>query len=238
MVEGDAVVDLLYLTWDRPGMTRESLKHLFLSTEWPLVDRLFLYDDLSAVDTWEQVQEAARWPLPDTEVIVHREEFRSPVRVMLHYLSRDDCRPYFAKVDNDIVVPPGWLSQMLSVFAAHPELELLGMARETLADEPPLFHSERTYEPCPNIGGVGVMRTSAFKSRPSMLPNGRFGFTEWQHTHEPVRGWVSPPLPVTEIDRVPMDEWRRESELAVSSGSQRVWPEYNPALAEYWEWWS
>lgn len=209
--------------------------HLLSSTEWSLVDRLFLYDDRSAMDTWVQVQEVSRRPFLDTEVILHREKMRSPVQVMLHYLSRSDCRPYFAKIDNDIVVPPGWLSQMLSVLESHPELELLGMG---LVEGTPAFHCDRTYVPCPNIGGVGVLRTSAFKSRPEMLPNGRFGFTEWQHTHDPVRGWVSPPLPVVEIDRVPLDKWRAERELAVGLGRQREWPEYDPSMAAYWEWWA
>ena len=50
----------------------------------------------------------------------------SPVGVMQNYLSHTG-RDIFAKIDNDTIVPPGWLEQCLAVMEAHPELDLLGI---------------------------------------------------------------------------------------------------------------
>lgn len=54
-----------------------------------------------------------------------------------------------------------------------------------------------------------------------MLPSGRSGFSEWQHTYQPVRGWIRPDLPVALLDRVPLEPWLSLSQEYIANGWQR-----------------
>ena len=51
------------------------------------------------------------------------------------------------------------------------------------------------------------MRVESFLRRPPIGARGRFGFTEWQHKHEPVRGWITPGLAVAQLDLIPEEPW-------------------------------
>lgn len=216
---------------------------LEVNTNWDLVERLHVYDDGSEDGTAEWLQEACEnlgFGVQDggIEVQFRQTNHGGPVGVMLDYLSRSTC-DVFAKIDNDIVVPPGWLEALLATWEANEGIELLGMEAGRIATpegDVPLVHE---IEPCSHIGGVGLMSRLAFTTRPPMGNGGRFGFTEWQQTYEPVRGWINPDLLVSSLDQVPVQPWVDLSDFYVDEGWQRKWPRYHSVHTRaYWGWWA
>jgi hypothetical protein len=109
-----------------------------------------------------------------------------------------------------------------------------GMSGVGATDEPCVY----SYMPASHIGGVGLMRRSAFERLPPPIPDGRFGFTEWQHEHEPVRGWIQPDLRMFSLDQLPLEPW-----LSITAAYkqvprlQRDWSPYSKKMSYYWDWW-
>lgn len=232
------VIEILYLAWNRLEFTRASLAFLLANTNWDLVDRLIVYDDGSEDGTRELLDELLRhFPV---ETVLRAEEGRGPVSIMRHYVATTPAE-VFAKIDNDVAVPPGWLDWMLQVLEETPAVELLGMEAgmtEVVGrDGDQAWDGTYRFEPATNIGGVGVMRTSAFTTRPALYADGRHGFSEWQHTNKPVRGWITPDLPVVLLDRLPFEPWLSLSAGYVERGWQRPWQCWDPVWMRWaWDW--
>jgi glycosyltransferase involved in cell wall biosynthesis len=231
-------VDILYLAFNRLRYTQASFGLLLANTDWSLVRRLVVYDDGSTDGTREWLQE---WMTDDgmdqlggviaclTARDLRLTEYHSPVAIMADYLNRDPA-DIFAKVDNDIAMPPGWLPTALRCMVENPELELLGLAAGWAErKDGPLG-----YQRASHIGGVGLMRSHAFTSRPPLEPDGRQGFTNWQHKYEPVRGWLAPDVLAVQLDLVPEEPWKTLAARYVRKGWQRYWPPMDdPRL---WAW--
>ncbi len=235
-------VEILFLAFNRLEFTTRSWSWLIAHTNWESVSKVVVYDDgsIDGTDFWlsERIVEANRaGELPPIEM--HHTKLKSPVAIMQDYLGRTDAE-LFAKIDNDVGVPPGWLDNMLGVMRLYPEVELLGMEAgmtEVAGRDGAPWDGIYGYEPASNIGGVGVMRTAAFEGR-YMKPNGRYGFTEFQHHHNPVRGWIKPDLPVVLMDRLPMEPFASCSREYVFHGWQRDWAKWGPESMMSWayEW--
>ena len=164
----------------------------------------------------------------------------SPVAVMNHFLDRSAAE-LFAKVDNDIVVSNNWLNALLGVMERNPELELLG-AEPGMSGRRPMpvddgASSLYGYVKCSHIGGVGLMRRNAFERLGFPVPDGRFGFTEWQHDNDPKRGWISPDLRLFALDLLPIEPWASLTKhYKRTPGLQRDWPLYKDA--SFYRWWT
>jgi glycosyltransferase involved in cell wall biosynthesis len=190
------MLDVLFPTFNRLEFTKFSFQMLVENTNWGLVENLVVVDDGSTDGTRDWLADA----IPrvrsdvDADIWLHHTDFRSPVEVMNFYLERFKS-DLFAKVDNDIFVPYGWLERMKSTMDRNPDLEILGMAAGWVGDE---CEDGRGYVTTSHIGGVGMMRTKAFTSRPPMRADGRFGFTLWQEKYEPLAGWICPDLNAVE----------------------------------------
>jgi glycosyltransferase involved in cell wall biosynthesis len=236
-------LDVLYLAWNRLEFTKRSWAALLENTDWDLVTALYVYDDGSEDGTAFWLSEQMRH-VPVLANFIETPALRSPVRTMNEYLDQT-VADYFAKVDNDIVMPPHWLRVMLDAMAqgVSAGLELLGveqgMSGKLPLEEDPLLDSlhPRSYEPARHVGGVGLFKTSAFLTRPRVRPNGRFGFTEWQHEHQPVCGWLSPDILMTDLSRLPVKPYRALSEEYVKKNWQRDWPKSDSLRSFYWDWW-
>jgi hypothetical protein len=228
--------DLLFLCHGRLEFTQATLPTLIKNTDWGLVDEFVVYNDAApdGGDTTEYLREMVE----DTNLgTVRLTNLASPVGVMNHFIYRS-AADRFAKIDNDIVVPLGWLGDLVDVMDAHPELELLGMQPGmggVRTDEP-----SYSYTPAEHIGGVGLMQKTAFTNRElKPVANGRFGFTEWQHAHEQmVKGWISPDLDQFELDRIPVEPWKTQTKLYIAEGLNRAWPRYPKRDSRCWEWWT
>lgn len=226
-------VDLLYLAKDRIEYTKESFTRLLENTNWDHVRRLFVVDDGSGSASAKWLQVTADHAPVKTEF--HRTHYGSPVAVMLYYLDRRE-EEFFAKIDNDIVIPPGWLEAMLSVIERYPDLDLLGM--EGGRSRKPIDGWDGRYginKDCSHIGGVGLIRGTAIRRARRPIPNGRFGWTENQHKVPYKRAWIKPDLQMVELDKLPFDPWMGYSKSYVEQGIQRDWENYPREMTWYWE---
>lgn len=231
------MIDIIYLAWNRKAYTEFSFSKLVENTDWNMVNKLVVYDDGSTDGTafWlsERVVELNLAGTVDAEMH-HTQALRSPVATMNHYLDHYQS-DYFAKIDNDIVVPPEWLGEMYRMMYLHTSVDILGMQ----ADQgPPVLghYGERKIQKARWIGGVGLIRRRTFKKcRPS--PNGRFGWTEFQQGHkELVKAWIKPDLATFELDRLPVEPWRSLARRYVEVGWGREWGPYAEDADDYWSW--
>lgn len=235
------MLDVLFLCHGRLEFTRASLTSLSLNTEWALVNELVVYNDAATdgAETTEFVELILEELGGNTTL--RQTNLGSPVAVMNHFLYRSEA-DVFAKIDNDVVVCDLWLSTLATVMENNPELDLLGM-QPGMGGVPPDDWNMRSdadqygFKESDHIGGVGMMRRSAFDRNPPPVANGRFGFTEWQHQHRPKIGWVSPDIHSFCLDFLPIEPWAGLTERYIKEGLNRVWPKYDPAMSAYWEWW-
>ncbi len=227
-------LDVLYVAWNRLEFTEFSFEMLLENTAWEHVSKLILYDDNSQDGTEKFLAKMSNHaPVPCE---LWQDELHSPPAVMNLYVSRSEA-DWFAKIDNDIVVPPGWLEAMQEVIDGNPTVELLGMEAGRGLPVTPEWDGAYRFEAGSHMGGVGLLKVDAFRRRVRMKEgDGRFGFTEWQHEYRPVRGWVNPDLPVVSLDRVPFEPWATLSDRYVDKEWQRPWGKYHEK-ADYWEWW-
>ncbi len=227
---------MLYLCHGRLEFTQVTLPRLLATTDWDAINQFVVYNDATPELNGE-TSRFVRETLAEHGFGVLREtNLHSPVAVMNHYLNRAVAER-FAKIDNDIVVPDGWLEALAGVMDRFPQLDLLGMEPGQSGCRPP-DNDDVVYDylDCTHIGGVGLMRRDAFLRYGFPQPQGRFGFTEWQHQHEPQRGWIRPDLRTFALDLLPVEPWRSitDSYRAVN-GLQRDWTLYNdPRIYEWW----
>jgi glycosyltransferase involved in cell wall biosynthesis len=229
-------VEILYLAFNRLQFTTATWSWLVAQTNWDLAQKIVVYDDGSEDGTQEFLKDAVeKAPVP-AELRIG--DFRSPPAIMNHYISTSTADA-FAKIDNDIAVPGGWLDKLVSVLDGNPELELLGMEAGMVAMQGRDGNTweHYTYEPATHIGGVGLMRMSAFRSRPTIPFRGRFGFTEWQDRYDVNTAWIKPDIDCPSLDRVPEEPWASLTEEYVERGWSRPWGKYDPTWCKpYYEW--
>lgn len=227
------MIDLLFLAHNRLAFTEASLETLIRNTDLTKFRRLWFYDDHSLDGTREYLHDRVK-DIPRAELV--RGSFGGPVAVMNDYLSGLDALEdsLFVKIDNDTIVPPGWLEICRRLMAEHGDTHLLGIeAMHAIGSDSAM----RSVEAASFIGGIGFMRNRAFVTLPR--PSGRFGFTAWQQKSDWVKAaWIVPSLRVFLLDRVPEEPWHSLSAEYVARGWQRDWPgRYQPSQRAMWDWW-
>lgn len=224
-------IEVLYLTFNRLHFTGLTWRLLVENTDWGLVDKLTVYDDGSEDGTLEFMRENIS--LCPVEHELRETDLRSPPAVMNHFLA-ERRSTFFAKIDNDICCPPGWLGEMLRVMRENQSLSLLGS--EVGQTKLPGEGERRRALRCSHIGGVGLMRTQTFSDLPPIPSRGHFGFTEFQVRHNISRAWISPDLMMPQIDRVPVEPWLSYTQDYIDRGWNRDWGPYPRERTEYWDW--
>ncbi len=226
-------VDLMFLAHNRAEFTRASFETLLENTDWDLVHTAYIYDDRSIDGTFEYLDEAFH-RLPCHAVMTHS-TFGGPVAAMNHMLDRTQ-QTVFAKIDNDLIVPPGWLNTMLTVFEENVQLDALGMEPGFATPVQPDY-TVRSFKFSSHIGGQGLFRTRAFARRRPKPHMRWFGFTQHQRKHMNT-AWVDPDIPAFNLDHLPLEPWSLLTSLYVQKGWSRAWPPYRPEMRAYWDWWT
>lgn len=242
------MLDVLFVAKNRLTYTRETIAALDTHTAWEHVRRLVIVDDDSSDGTSAFLAQYAAGELAElglanaltagVDVTHVRELIGGPVAAMNLYLERYSTgADLFAKVDNDFVVCPSWLEEMLRVFDLHEhELDILG-TEPFVGGPTPIPDEARTITPAEHIGGKGIMRVSAWEGR-EMWAEGRQGFTQWQVRNEDVRcAWITPDIATFGLDQLPREPWIELSNRYTELGQHRTLGFY--ATGErYSSWWA
>jgi glycosyltransferase involved in cell wall biosynthesis len=239
-----STIDICYLAWNRLEFTRKTFETMLANTDWGQVGRLIVYDDGSIDGTSEYVRAAMVKVHSQCETQFRQTNGLGPVAILIDYVQSGGA-DLFARIDNDTMLPPGWLGECLGLLDANPSVDLLGIeARSEVAPSGP---PPRTVSDTDYIGGIGLMRRRAFKDSHELTPlchdrpASRFGFEEWQQNQKQGlrKVWIHPPLPVCLLNRVPLEPWASLSREYVAKGWQRDWPApYVAARSDLWEWWA
>lgn len=243
------MIDILYLANKRHAFTNNSLTTLLANTPSIFTGetRVCIYTDGDH-----------DLDFPD-RCDVDRKHYGGPVAIMNAFLDRPGSE-IFCKIDNDVIVPPGWFEAGSIVMNEQLDLSLLGIEPPRsrvprLRASSPSFpeFSPRSWRligadcdapgfaVCSSIGGIGFMRRSAWgRDRMSTFGfRGVGGFTTWQTANPAiVKGWIMPSLKVFLLDRLPVEPWLTLSKRYIADGVQRPWANYDPADAELWQWWT
>lgn len=233
-------VNLLYVAFNRLAYTEATFQALLDNTDWTQVANLHIHDDRSTDGTQEHLEQAAErvpWNVP-----VHFEsrKLRGPVAAMNRHLDLFAGDPEvgsFVKLDNDIVVPPGWLPELTRQATLHPGIDCIGMQPRHAPAQPAPFPGRSVSDDVPFIGGVGLIRYRMFRTcRPS--PKGRFGWTEFAGRHaENRKAWISPDLPLFSLDLIDAEPWASLGRGYEARGWQRPWSKYAGGGREWCQWW-
>jgi len=267
--------DVLFLAWERPAFTLQSFQALCDGQRDTDVHDLFVYTDGYALP-FDPTNDDVFGPMA-RKVIVDTGKFGGPVACMNDFLinraryfrskpNRGNFTvPYFLKVDNDLVLPPGAIAQLLDVAAEHNNsIDLLGI--EPWCPELAAMMNPELAGQCAgvalhrHIGGIGLMRYDAFRCRncrrdsavpcgecygdrlnlPSPARDGRYGFTEWQWNRDDLtKAFLNPPLKCFLLDHLPIEPWLGYSKGYVRDGVQRQpWDTYPQELHHLWDWWT
>jgi hypothetical protein len=233
-------LEILFTARERLAFTKATFELLIRNTNWNAVTRMVVIDDESGKESkfWlsEKVVELNRsgnYP----EIEMWHTKLHSPPALMNHFIERTAC-DVFAKIDNDIALPPFWLENMLSVWTSQ-EIELLGMeAGQTkmAGRDGVLLDGAFGFEECTHIGGVGLMNAERFRQLPPIPVRGYFGWTEHQQLYRWIRGWITPDIPCPQLDRIPEEPWLSLTAYYKQRGWNRDWPPYEKISAPYWSW--
>lgn len=256
--------ELLFLAHNRREFTAASIAALTANTDWSQVDRLIKYVDVDAEGRDDGTQNlVVEWRPPGPIEYTRIGQHGGPVNVMLKYLEEFGCdAEWFAKIDNDVIAPPGWWGAGAQVMAEYPILDLLGIEPPASRTPAPCAGHRRVAAPendgsamieetyrfgapgyahCDAIGGIGFMRSRAFANYGALSQHSTYGgFTDWQLRWRDhiVKGWIMPPLKLFLLDRLPLEPWASLSAEYIRRGWQRPWTNYSPADAEaLWSWW-
>jgi len=226
------MVDIMVPAYNRLEFTQAVISNLVETTEWSHVRKLFLYD-VGSTEGMRQYFDRVASDFKSVSVVASHLPPTPVTDVLTAHVSQSDA-PFIAKIDNDTIVPPKWLSTCLGVLERHPELDLLGIEAHYPSEHVP---KEYGYAGARFIGGIGVFRRRAFDGS---RPKGRdtfFGFTEWQDKNPHiVKGWIQPSIDVCLLDRLPFDPWLSLTADYVAKGWQRPWPKYDVVRRHLWGW--
>lgn len=231
------MVDLLYVAHNRREYTEATFSALLANTNWQRVDRLHVLDDRSTDGTAGYLMaEVSEFVLndnapADAQFISHK--FGGPVAAM-NYAVAQAKTDVLVKIDNDLLLCPGWLDALLDVLDAHPDVDALGF-EPGFGDGLAPADAPRACRDASHIGGVGVFRRRVFTKHRPRGHDRYFGLTEFWRRHARC-AWLTPDLPCPLLDHLPVEPWRALAESYVEAGWSRPWPKYPESMSDYWTW--
>ena len=131
--EVSPVCDIVIPIWNQPELTARCLESLERCAESPA--RLILVDNASETPTRELL-ERARDRRPDSVRILRNATNLGFIKAVNQGI-RVAVAPWVCILNNDTVVNPGWLSEMLKVAQADPAIGLVNPTSNSLGFQPP-----------------------------------------------------------------------------------------------------
>lgn len=125
--------DVVVLSWNQLETTQRCLASLVRGTDVPV--RLIIVDNGSEPKVRQALQQVRPREAVREVVVIQNDTNEGFARGMNRGL-RASRAPYVALLNNDILVTSGWLSRMLEVAEAHPEIGLLD-PDSTFGQRPP-----------------------------------------------------------------------------------------------------
>lgn len=245
-------IDIVFVAHNRLAFTKEAYTNFIKRTNFNLVDSVLFYDDNSIDGTKQFLEEEIKKLKIRSTLLNSRLQY--PVAIMNHFLYelKTFKQPIFAKIDNDVIVPPGWLDTCVEIMEKNPKLDLLGIeptwsrtqapwqgSHPAVVDPKEIALGPSTFIPSTAIGGIGLMRKDCFYRHDKMIPHSKYGgFTDWQWKNKDIiKGWAAPALKLFLLDRLPMNPWKELSLGYIERGWQRAWTDYTEEIAHLWDWW-
>ncbi len=130
----EPVCDLVLLSWDHLEETQPCLESLFAHTDVPC--RLFIVDNGSKPHVREFLRGVRPQGAVQDVVFIQHETNEGFPRGMNAGL-RASRAPYVCLLNNDLLFTAEWLSRMLEVADAHPQIGVLNPASSTFGEHPP-----------------------------------------------------------------------------------------------------
>ena len=125
--------DLVLLSWNHLELTRPCVESLLAHTTVP--SRLIIVDQASAEPTQEYLRGLKGTPAVQVELLLNPANVGYPKGMNLG-LARVET-PYVCFLNNDILVPPGWLEELLRVAESDPSIGTVCPASNTFDVHPP-----------------------------------------------------------------------------------------------------
>jgi len=134
------MVSIVVVTFNNVAITRRCLESVLQNTEWPNFE-LWVVDNASQDETPTVLQELAARD-PRVKIILNAENrgFAAANNQALRFASGE----YLVLLNNDTVVPPGWLAGLVRHLASHPDWGLVGPVTNWIGNEAqiPVGYSE------------------------------------------------------------------------------------------------
>lgn len=232
-------IDLFIPSYQRAEFALEMAKVLAANTNWKLVNSTTVVNDGPADDeAWKPIVHATNAILrstggPGSGPVAATNVFLDNT---LTAFGRGQA---FVKLDTDVVVPPHWLDELIDLAEANPAVDFIGIeAMHEARHRHELNGVGRHLVPAAHIGGIGLFRYSAFEGRDRPQPNGRFGFTEWQHLNPTVKkAWINPAIPIVLLDHLPGEPWASLSAgYEAKRWQRRTSPNYTEKQSAIFDW--
>lgn len=236
-------MSLVFPAFNRLEYTRESWSALMAHTAWQEVSQFLVYDDGSTDGTREWL-EVHLCDCPVRPELI-RSQSLGPVGVTIDWIQRSTA-PMLAKIDNDAIYPPDWLSIALGVMDRNPRLDMLGL-EAFHPTAPGLAPASYNYEQSYFVSGLGLYRRRVFEGPKNQLhvivgkDGPYYGLEEHQYNRPNIlRGWIKPSLPVFLLDRMLIEPWAGLSEYYVAQKWERdlsLRLRYPIDKRYLWQWW-
>jgi len=138
----DVMCDLVLLSWNHLEETQACLESLFHHTDVP--SRLVIVDNGSEPSVREFLKQVRPQGAIQEVVLIQNETNEGFPKGMNRGIQASRA-PYVCLLNNDLLLTPNWLSRLLEVAEAHPEIGILNPVSNTFGNRPPRGVSVEAY---------------------------------------------------------------------------------------------
>lgn len=162
-------VSVMLVTYNRLDLTKQTLESLFQNTDYPF--NLIIIDNASVDKTVDYLYERCGEEMVSNQYlkgfVIHINESNLGIAVGRNQalkISQDD---WLSTLDNDVLVPKGWLTQCVEILRHNPKYGMLGINVEGV-EYPLVKHGDYEWQDKPK-GNLGTACTVFSRSLHKML---------------------------------------------------------------------